>query len=49
MYIHLIKEPLCNVYTYNWADISSQVDKHPGAIYTDRDAIYLDPNYCLIN
>ena len=33
----------------NWADISSQVDKHPGAIDTDRDAIYLDPNYRLIN
>ena len=33
----------------NWADISSQVDKHPGAIYTDRDAIYLDPHYRLIN
>ena len=23
----------------NWADISSQVDKHPGAIYTDHNAI----------
>ena len=33
----------------NWADISSQVDKHPGAIDSDRDAIYLDPNYRLIN
>ena len=56
MYINLIKESLATVYTYklqpcknNWADISSQVDKHPRAIYTDRDAIYLDPNYHLIN
>ena len=24
---------------------TSQVDKHPAPIYTDRDAIYLDPNY----
>ena len=30
-------------------ELTSQVDKHPGAIYTDRDAIYLDPNYRLIN
>ena len=52
MYIKLIKEPLCDcVYIQpcenNWADISSQVD--PRAIDTDRDAIYLDPNYRLIN
>ena len=55
MYINLIKEPLSDCEyiqpcVSNWADISSQVDKHPGAIYTDRDAIYLDPisNYRLI-
>ena len=54
MYINPIEKPLCDcVYTsYNpvkTIDPTSQVDKHPGAIYTDRDAIYLDPNYRLIN
>ena len=38
-----------NVHKTNKGDISSQVDKHPGAIDTDRDAIYLDLNYRLIN
>ena len=56
MYIKLIKESLCDCVTVyiqpcenNWADISFQADKHPGAIGTDRDAFYLDPNYRLIN
>ena len=52
MYIKLIKEPLCDcVYIQpcenNWADISSQVDKHTGAIDTDRHAIYLDPKFLI--